>query len=62
MGAAIRKEKVTPRGTPDSTNPRNRGIAEQEQKGVTIPSREANIFPVNVDFPSSIFLVFSGEK
>jgi hypothetical protein len=37
-------------------------MAEQEQKGVTIPNREAIIFPVKSDFPSSIFRVFSGEK
>ena len=32
IGAAIRNEKVTPNGTPDSTNPRNNGMAEHEQK------------------------------
>jgi hypothetical protein len=62
MGAAIRNEKVTPKGTPDSTNPKNKGIAEQEQKGVTMPSIEAKMFPVKVDFPSNIFLVFSAEN
>jgi hypothetical protein len=62
MGAAIKNEKVTPRGIPVSTNPRNNGIAEQEQNGVTIPSNEASTFPANKDFPSRYFLVFSGEK
>jgi hypothetical protein len=62
IGAAIKNEKVTPNGIPASTNPRKSGIAEQEQKGVTIPSNEAITLPANNDFPSSAFLVFSGEK
>jgi hypothetical protein len=62
MGDAIRNEKVTPNGTPDSTKPKNKGIAEHEQNGVTIPSNDANTFPVNSDLPSSIFRVFSGVK
>jgi len=62
MGAAMRKENVTPSGTPACTKPKNKGIAEQEQNGVTIPRRLARIFPVNSDFPASNFLVFSGEK
>jgi len=33
MGAAIKKESVTPSGTPAWTKPKNSGIAEQEQKG-----------------------------
>ena len=62
IGAAIKKEKVTPSGIPDSTKPRNRGMAEHEQKGVTIPSREASMFPVKSDFPSNAFRVRSGVK
>ena len=62
MCAAIRNEKVTPSGTPDSTNPKKSGIAEQEQNGVTIPSSEASILPIKVDLPSSNFRVCSGEK
>jgi len=62
IGAAIKNENVTPNGTPDSTKPKNNGIAEHEQKGVTMPSIDAKTFPVKVDFPSSIFLVCSGEK
>ncbi len=38
IGAAIRNEKVTPSGTPAETKPMNSGTAEQEQKGVTMPS------------------------
>jgi len=37
MGAAIRKEKVTPRGIPAVTKPINRGTAEQGQQG-SMPS------------------------
>jgi hypothetical protein len=62
IGEEIRKENVTPRGTPDSTNPRNKGIAEQEQNGVTIPKADAIIFPVNVFFPSRALRVLSGVK
>jgi len=51
-----------PTGIPASTNPRNNGIAEQEQNGVTIPSNAASMFPAKSDFPSIAFLVFSGEK
>jgi len=58
IGAAMRKEKVTPRGTPASTKPKNNGIAEHEQKGVIVPSSDAKILPVNKDFPSNIFRVF----
>lgn len=62
IGAAIKNEKVTPNGTPASTNPKNNGIAEQEQNGVTIPNIAAKTFPVKVFLPSKAFLVFSGVK
>jgi hypothetical protein len=62
IGEAIRKENVTPIGIPASTNPKKRGMAEQEQNGVTIPSNDAITFPVKSDFPSSALRVFSGEK
>jgi hypothetical protein len=62
IGAAIRNENVTPRGTPDSIKPKNNGIAEQEQNGVTIPNVAAIILPVKVCLPSSAFLVRSGVK
>ena len=45
MGDAIRNEKVTPKGTPDSTNPMKRGTAEHEQNGVIIPIKAAATFP-----------------
>lgn len=46
IGDAIKKENVTPNGTPDSTNPMNSGTAEQEQKGVIIPTKAAATFPI----------------
>ena len=46
IGEATRKEKVAPRGTPDCINPKNKGIAEQEQNGVIIPKSAATMFPV----------------
>ena len=43
-------------------NPRNRGIAEQEQNGVTIPNADAITLPVKVFLPSSALRVRSGVK
>jgi hypothetical protein len=62
MGAETRKEKVTPRGTPEVTNPMKRGTAEQEQKGVTTPSREASTFPADSRFPDRMRRALSGVK
>ena len=45
-GAAIRNEKVTPSGMPDSTKPIKSGTAEQEQKGVTMPRVAASTLPI----------------
>jgi hypothetical protein len=47
MGEDIRKEKVTPKGSPADVNPIKRGIEEHEQKGVTVPSKAAIIFAPN---------------
>lgn len=41
VGEEMRKENVTPRGNPALVNPINSGIEEQEQNGVTVPSRAA---------------------
>ena len=41
IGEEIRKEKVTPRGSPALVKPMNSGMDEQEQKGVTAPNNEA---------------------
>ena len=50
VGAAIRKEKVTPSGMPLSTKPIKSGTAEQEQKGVTMPSMAASTLPMPLAF------------
>ena len=44
MGEEIRKEKVTPRGSPALVKPINSGMEEQEQNGVTVPNRAEMIF------------------
>ena len=62
MGAEMRKEKVTPKGTPVVTNPINRGTAEQEQKGVTIPSKAARTLPTDSLRPAKTRRVLSGVK
>jgi hypothetical protein len=58
----MRKEKVTPRGTPAETKPMNKGTAEQEQKGVTTPRPEAATLPSPSCLPASRARVRSGEK
>lgn len=62
IGEATRKEKVTPNGTPACTKPKNKGIAEQEQNGVIIPSREAMIFPVYLFLCDNTARIFSGGR
>ena len=63
VGDEIRKEKVTPRGSPDSRKPMNMGTAEQEQKGVTIPSKAASKFPTySRRLPSSLRDLSGGKK
>ena len=52
IGAEIRNEKVTPSGMPALTKPINRGTAEQEQKGVTVPSPAASTLPIPSRFPA----------
>ena len=43
MGEEIRKEKVTPTGSPALVKPIKIGMDEQEQKGVTVPRRAATV-------------------
>jgi len=62
MGADIKKEKVTPRGTPVVTKPIKSGTAEQEQNGVTMPRSAARTFPNDSFLPARIMRVFSGVK
>ena len=40
-GEVIKNENVTPNGMPPLTNPKNNGIDEQEQNGVTAPNNDA---------------------
>ena len=62
MGDEIRKEKVTPRGRPALVKPMNSGMEEQEQKGVTVPSRAANrLAPMPWKRPSSRLLRSGGK-
>ena len=62
IGEEIRKENVTPIGSPAFVNPINSGIDEQEQNGVIVPSKAPNIFaPIPLNFPI-IFFVRSGGK
>jgi len=62
MGEDIRKEKVTPRGSPAELNPINSGIEEQEQNGVTVPSKAAIAFAPRPLKRPKIFLLLSGGK
>jgi hypothetical protein len=61
-GEDTRKENVTPIGNPALVKPMNKGIDEQEQKGVSVPSKAPSTFaqiPVNLP---RIFLLLSGGK
>ena len=62
MGEEIRKEKVTPRGSPALVKPINSGMDEQEQKGVTVPSRAATQFAPRPRKRPRIRFVRSGGK
>jgi len=62
IGAEIRKEKVTPSGTPAERKPMNNGTAEHEQNGVTMPSVAANTLPMPARLPESKARVRSGAK
>lgn len=62
MGEEIRKEKVTPKGSPALVKPINSGMEEQEQNGVTVPNRaETTLAPIPWKRPR-IFLLRSGGK
>ena len=61
-GEDIKNENVTPIGKPAFVNPINNGIDEQEQNGVTVPSKADNIFAVTPLYLPNIFLVLSGGK
>jgi len=61
-GDEMRKEKVTPTGRPALVNPMKSGIEEQEQKGVTVPSRAASMLAHIPWERPTIFFVLSGGK
>ncbi len=44
IGDDIKKENVTPKGSPALVKPINKGMEEQEQNGVTVPNRAASMF------------------
>lgn len=45
MGDEMRKENVTPSGSPARVNAMNSGIEEQAQNGVTVPSKAPTMLP-----------------
>jgi hypothetical protein len=61
-GEDIRNEKVTPIGSPALVKPMNKGMDEQEQKGVIVPRSAASKFAVTPLNRPMIFLVLSGGK
>lgn len=58
----IRKENVTPKGNPALVKPINKGIDEQEQNGVTVPSKAATILAPTPWKRPKICLLLSGGK
>src|SRR5690554_2172911 len=62
IGEEIKNEKVTPSGKPADVKPMSKGTEEQEQKGVTVPSKAATeLAPIPRKRPN-IFLLRSGGK
>lgn len=62
MGEEIKKENVTPNGKPAPVNPINRGMEDQEQKGVTVPNRAAMQCAPSPLNPPKIRFARSGGK
>mgnify|MGYP000028426429 CR=1 FL=1 len=62
IGEEIRKENVTPKGNPALVKPINKGIDEQEQNGVTVPSKAATILAPTPWKRPKICLLLSGGK
>ena len=60
IGDEIKKENVTPSGSPALVNPMKSGIDEHEQNGVTVPNNAAIIFAFSPRNRPSIFFVLSG--
>ena len=62
IGEEIRNENVTPNGKPAPIKPINKGIDEQEQNGVTVPSSAAIILaPIPLNFPKILLLLSAGK-
>ena len=62
MGEEIRKEKVTPSGSPALVKPMNSGMDEQEQNGVTVPSSAAMQFaPMPWKRPRILLVRYGGK-
>ncbi len=51
MGDVIKNAMDTPTGIFAEVKPRNRGMLEQEQNGVTAPKPAPNIYPTNLFLP-----------
>jgi hypothetical protein len=61
-GEDIKKEKVTPIGSPALVNPIKRGIEEQAQNGVKVPNSAPSILADTPLYLPNIFLERSGGK
>src|SRR4030067_633525 len=62
-GEDTRKEKVTPIGSPAPVKPMKRGMDEQEQNGVTVPSKApSRLAPVPVNLPRILLDLSGGKK
>ena len=62
MGDDIKKLNVTPNGRPAVVNPIKIGIEEQEQKGVTVPSKAATTRAPKPPKRAMMCLLRSGGK
>ena len=61
-GEEIRKEKDTPKGRPALVNPMNKGMEEQEQNGVTVPSKAESALALMPLYLPNILRVRCGGK
>ena len=62
LGYDIRKENVTPIGSPALVKPINNGMLEQEQNGVIVPKSAPRMLALIPSKLPSIRLVLSGGK
>lgn len=61
-GDDIKNENVTPIGNPALVKPINKGMEEQEQKGVIVPKSAPTMFAVTPLNLPRIFRLLSGGK